>query len=67
MYNLQHVSAGADAQKNFLVVDNKTDTSAIEAAFDRFTEERKDVGIILINQHVCLHHIICNLACSADI
>ncbi|KAF5025061.1 hypothetical protein F66182_2863 [Fusarium sp. NRRL 66182] len=48
----QHVTTGADAQKNFLVVDNKTDTAAIEAAFDRFTEERKDIGIVLINQHV---------------
>ncbi|CAG7564777.1 unnamed protein product [Fusarium equiseti] len=49
-----HVTTGADAQKNFLVVDGKTDTSAIEAAFDRFTEERKDIGIVLINQHVRL-------------
>ncbi|KAI1064990.1 hypothetical protein LB507_001004 [Fusarium sp. FIESC RH6] len=47
-----HVTTGADAQKNFLVVDGKTDTSAIEAAFDRFTEERKDIGIVLINQHI---------------
>ena len=46
------MTTGADAQKNFLVVDNKTDTAAIEAAFDRFTEERKDIGIVLINQHV---------------
>ncbi|UZP45822.1 hypothetical protein NXS19_013634 [Fusarium pseudograminearum] len=38
--------------KNFLVVDGKTDTSAIEAAFDRFTEDRKDIGIVLINQHI---------------
>lgn len=50
---MQHVSAGADAEKNFLVVDGKTDTSAIEAAFDKFTEDRKDIGIVLINQHVC--------------
>jgi V-type H+-transporting ATPase subunit F len=41
-----------DSQKNFLVVDNKTETSAIEAAFDSFTQERKDIGIVLINQHV---------------
>jgi V-type H+-transporting ATPase subunit F len=46
------VTTGADAQKNFLVVDGKTDTAAIEAAFDRFTEDRKDIGIVLINQHV---------------
>ena len=49
---MQHVTTGADAEKNFLVVDNKTDTAAIEAAFERFSEERKDIGIILINQHV---------------
>ncbi|RKL40085.1 hypothetical protein BFJ72_g6402 [Fusarium proliferatum] len=41
-----HVTTGADAQKNFLVVDGKTDTAAIESAFDRFTEDRKDIGII---------------------
>jgi len=47
-----HVTAGADAEKNFLVVDSKTDTTAIESAFDRFTQDRKDVGIVLINQHI---------------
>lgn len=49
---IQHVTQPPDAQKNFLVVDNKTETSAIEAAFDRFTQERKDIAILLINQHV---------------
>ena len=48
----QHVTAPPDNQKNFLVVDAKTDNAAIEAAFDRFTTERKDIGIVLINQHV---------------
>ena len=48
----QHVTAAPDSQKNFLVVDGKTDTSAIESAFDRFTTDRKDIGIVLINQHV---------------
>jgi V-type H+-transporting ATPase subunit F len=33
-------------------VDHKTETAAIEQAFDRFTEERKDIAILLINQHV---------------
>ncbi|KAK2072486.1 hypothetical protein P8C59_006836 [Phyllachora maydis] len=47
-----HVTAPPDAQKNFLVVDNKTDNAAIESAFERFTKERKDIGIVLINQHV---------------
>ncbi|KAL1648390.1 putative vacuolar atp synthase subunit f [Diplodia seriata] len=47
-----HVTQPPDNQKNFLVVDNKTETSAIEAAFDRFTEERKDIAILLINQHI---------------
>ncbi|KAM6482423.1 vacuolar ATP synthase subunit F (V-ATPase F subunit) [Trichoderma sp. SZMC 28011] len=46
-----HITAGADAQKNFLVVDGKTETAAIESAFESFTE-RKDIGIVLINQHV---------------
>ncbi|RYP71406.1 hypothetical protein DL771_004773 [Monosporascus sp. 5C6A] len=47
-----HVTSPPDSQKNFLVVDGKTDTAAIEAAFERFTTERKDIGIVLINQHV---------------
>ncbi|KAL0261788.1 H(+)-transporting V1 sector ATPase subunit F [Diplodia seriata] len=47
-----HVTQPPDNQKNFLVVDNKTETSAIEAAFDKFTEERKDIAILLINQHI---------------
>ncbi|KAF5520393.1 V-type proton ATPase subunit F [Colletotrichum aenigma] len=46
-----HVSTGADQEKNFLVVDSKTDTATIESAFESFTT-RKDIGIVLINQHV---------------
>ncbi|KAJ7630600.1 vacuolar ATP synthase [Roridomyces roridus] len=38
-------------KKNFLVVDSKTQVSAIEAAFQELTE-RKDIAILLINQHV---------------
>jgi V-type H+-transporting ATPase subunit F len=54
----------ADQKKNFLIVDNstlspdcadlETETSTIEKAFDEFTQ-RKDVAILLINQHV--YHI----------
>ncbi|EMR69825.1 putative vacuolar atp synthase subunit f protein [Eutypa lata UCREL1] len=47
-----HVTNPPDSQKNFLVVDGKTETQAIEAAFEKFTTERKDIGIILINQHI---------------
>ncbi|KAH8804881.1 V-type proton ATPase subunit F [Xylogone sp. PMI_703] len=47
-----HVTAPPDSQKNFLVVDSKTDNAAIEAAFEQFTSERKDIGILLINQHI---------------
>jgi vacuolar-type H+-ATPase subunit F/Vma7 len=50
--NLQHVTAPPEAQKNFLVVDAKTETKTIEQAFDNFTQKRKDIGILLINQHV---------------
>ncbi|KAK3687538.1 ATPase, V1 complex, subunit F [Podospora appendiculata] len=55
-----HVTAAPDSQKNFLVVDNKTDNAAIEAAFERFTNERKDIGIILINQHIAdrIRHVV---------
>lgn len=38
-------------KKNFLVVDSKTQVSTIEAAFQEYTE-RKDIAILLINQHV---------------
>ncbi|KAJ7817404.1 ATP synthase (F/14-kDa) subunit-domain-containing protein [Mycena leptocephala] len=38
-------------QKNFLVVDAKTQVSTIEAAFQDFTEQ-KDIAILLINQHI---------------
>ncbi|RDW92104.1 V-type proton ATPase subunit F [Coleophoma crateriformis] len=48
----EHVTSPPDSQKNFLVVDSKTDNTAIEEAFDRFTTERKDIGILLINQHI---------------
>lgn len=51
---LQHVTAPPDNQKNFLVVDSKTDNATIEEAFNKFTTERKDIGILLINQHVSL-------------
>jgi len=47
-----HVTPAPDSQKNFLVVDHKTETAAIEQAFDRFTEERNDIAILLINQHI---------------
>ncbi|KAK4644333.1 H(+)-transporting V1 sector ATPase subunit F [Podospora pseudocomata] len=47
-----HVTSPPDNQKNFLVVDAKTETSAIESAFEKFTTERKDIGIVLINQHI---------------
>ncbi|KAL2046965.1 hypothetical protein N7G274_000983 [Stereocaulon virgatum] len=47
-----HVTQPPDAQKNFLVVDDKTETSTIEQAFDNFTQKRKDIAILLINQHI---------------
>lgn len=47
-----HVTDPPDSQRNFLVCDSKTEKSTIESAFNRFTKERKDIGIVLINQHV---------------
>ncbi|KAG2350676.1 vacuolar ATP synthase [Suillus weaverae] len=38
-------------RKNFLIVDSKTQISAIETAFQEFTQ-RKDIAIVLINQHI---------------
>jgi V-type H+-transporting ATPase subunit F len=46
-----HVTDDGEKRKNFLVVDNKTPTDAIERAFEEYTE-RKDIAILLINQHV---------------
>lgn len=37
---------------NFLIVTAKTPRSAVEDAFRSFSQERKDIGVILINQHV---------------
>ncbi|KAK2759500.1 H(+)-transporting V1 sector ATPase subunit F [Arachnomyces sp. PD_36] len=47
-----HVTNPPDSQRNFLVVDSKTETSAIESAFRSFTQERRDIGVLLINQHL---------------
>ncbi|RAL16414.1 H(+)-transporting V1 sector ATPase subunit F [Aspergillus homomorphus CBS 101889] len=47
-----HVTDGPDAQRNFLVVDSKTETSVIEKAFYSFTQERQDIAVLLINQHI---------------
>ncbi|KJK60386.1 vacuolar ATP synthase F subunit [Aspergillus parasiticus SU-1] len=47
----KHVTDPPDSQRNFLVVDSKTETSTIEKTFQNFTQERKDIAIVLINQH----------------
>lgn len=40
-------------ESNFLtVVPGKTTQEEVEQAFDRFTGERDDVAILLINQHI---------------
>lgn len=49
---LKHVTEPPESQKNYLVVDGKTDDATIEEAFDQFTRQRKDIAIVLINQHV---------------
>lgn len=49
------MTEGPDSQRNFLVVDSKTETSEIERAFQSFTQERKDIAVLLINQHVGQH------------
>jgi len=47
-----HVTEPPESQRNFIVIDSKTDTSTIERAFHNFTQERKDIGVLLINQHI---------------
>ncbi|GAC72205.1 hypothetical protein PANT_6d00120 [Moesziomyces antarcticus T-34] len=39
-------------EKNFMIVDGKTSVSDIEQTFNHFTSERKDIAILLINQHI---------------
>ncbi|KAJ5154757.1 ATPase V1/A1 complex subunit F [Penicillium coprophilum] len=57
---LQHVTEPPGSQRNFLVVDSKTETSEIERAFQNFTQERKDIAVLLINQHIAerIRHIV---------
>lgn len=50
--SFKHVTEPPESQKNYLVVDGKTDDATIEEAFDQFTRQRKDIAIVLINQHV---------------
>ena len=39
-------------RSNFLIVDAKTPTATIEEKFIEFAQKRKDIAILLINQHV---------------
>ena len=42
----------AHGRTNFLIVKSQTLKSSIEEAFKRFTQERQDIAVILINQHI---------------
>ncbi|KZV68707.1 vacuolar ATP synthase [Peniophora sp. CONT] len=42
---------GEHQKKNFFIVDSKTQVPTIEAVFEEYTE-RKDIAILLINQHI---------------
>lgn len=47
------ISKETGKESNFLtVVPGKTSVEDIEEAFDRFTSERDDIAILLINQHL---------------
>lgn len=59
VFHAQHVTEPPGSQRNFLVVDSKTETSEIERAFQNFTQERKDIAVLLINQHVSTLSIYC--------
>lgn len=37
---------------NFLIVSNSTSIEKIEETFDNFTNDRDDIAILLINQHI---------------
>ncbi|KAF5103748.1 hypothetical protein DV451_001229 [Geotrichum candidum] len=47
-----HVTDDGEKKKNFFVVDGKTENDAIERAFEEYTTTRKDIAVLLINQHV---------------
>ncbi|KAI9371494.1 ATPase, V1 complex, subunit F [Aspergillus egyptiacus] len=55
-----HVTEPPETQRNFLVVDAKTENSTIEKAFRNFTEERNDIAVLLINQHIAerIRHVV---------
>lgn len=47
------VSNEGNKEANFLtVIPDKTSTEEVEKAFEKFTSERDDVAILLINQHI---------------
>ena len=39
-------------KSNFLLVDSKTSQQTISDTFKEYTTQRRDIGILLINQHV---------------
>lgn len=47
------VSSEPGREANFLtVIPEKTTQEEVEEAFDRFTSERNDIAVLLINQHI---------------
>lgn len=46
------ISSELNKEKNFVVVDSKTNDEDIEKSFELFTETRDDIAILLINQHL---------------
>ncbi|CDR42765.1 CYFA0S10e01992g1_1 [Cyberlindnera fabianii] len=42
----------ASHSKNFFVVDGKTTDEQLEKAFETYTNDRDDIAILLINQHL---------------
>ncbi|KAI9677742.1 MAG: H(+)-transporting V1 sector ATPase subunit F [Trizodia sp. TS-e1964] len=47
-----HVTGPPAPSKTFFPVKAETETLAIEEAFDNFVRHRKDIAIVLINQHI---------------
>lgn len=40
------------SSQNFLIVSNTTSLEKIQESFDNFTNDRDDIAILLINQHI---------------
>ncbi|ODV93311.1 hypothetical protein PACTADRAFT_5098 [Pachysolen tannophilus NRRL Y-2460] len=46
------ISSELNKEKNFIIIDSKSQDEDIEKAFELYTETRDDIAVLLINQHI---------------